>query len=237
MKDDFTYQGNELGLFRHAKHWKSYVAGKIKEYIHGDVLEVGAGPGNFTPYLVNDRASSWSFVEPDAAFASALSKNASVYPIPVEVTEGTLEDIPGSWRFDSILYLDVLEHIEDDRKEVESILDHLKPGGFIIILCPAFNFLFSPFDTAIGHHRRYTKKTLLQLFPSSVKIITAKYLDSIGFLASTSNKLILRQKYPGLGQIKTWDRLMVPLSGFTDRLLSPFFGRAILVVVQKTAGR
>lgn len=237
MKDEFTYQGDELDLFSHAKRWKSYVAGKIRSYVGGNVLEVGAGPGNFTSYLLNKRASSWTFVEPDPDFASALSRSSGGYSLPVEVIQGTMSNVSGSRSFDSIIYLDVLEHIEDDRSEVQKMIDHLNPGGFIIVLCPAFNFLYSPFDKAIGHYRRYNRKNLLKLFPASVKTIRAGYLDSTGFLASAANRLLLRQSYPGLGQVKFWDRLMVPMSGFTDKLFSRFFGRSILVVVQKTSAR
>ncbi|MEO6933039.1 MAG: class I SAM-dependent methyltransferase, partial [Chitinophagaceae bacterium] len=198
--------------------------------------EVGAGPGNFTSYLLTDRARSWTFVEPDPAFASKLAKSYGDYSLPVEVFQGTILNVGNSRSFDSIIYLDVLEHIEHDDKEIQHMIDHLNPGGFIIILCPAFNFLYSPFDKAIGHYRRYTRTSLLKLFPASLNIRRAVYLDSTGFLASAANKLMLKQSYPSQGQVKFWDRLLVPCSRFTDIVFSRFFGRSILVVAQKANG-
>jgi SAM-dependent methyltransferase len=147
-----------------------------------------------------------------------------------EIQVGTLRDLPPARLFDTILYIDVLEHIEDDRAEIRNAIDRLRPGGHVVVVAPAHGWLFTPFDAAIGHHRRYTRATLAALTPPSARIVESRYLDSVGLLASTANRLLLRQSMPTLRQILLWDRRMVPLS----RLLDPVFfwriGKSVVTV-------
>src|SRR6185503_3856669 len=130
---------------------------------------------------------------------------------------------PAQPSFDTILYIDVLEHIEDDRRELERAACRLKPGGRIIVLSPAHGWLYSPFDKAIGHCRRYTTTMLRELTPPALRIEKAFYLDSVGLLASSANRLLLKQSMPRPKQLKVWDKLMVPCS----RLLDPITGHRL----------
>lgn len=90
--------------------------------------------------------------------------------------------------FVTILYIDVLEHIEDDKEELKKASCHLKPGGYLIILSPSLQILYSTFDAGIGHFRRYTKKSLKSILPSSLKIERLLHLDTIGLLVSMGNR-------------------------------------------------
>jgi SAM-dependent methyltransferase len=229
MKHDFVYQGKELELFSQATNWKRRVSKQVLRFVKGEVAEIGPGPGNFTPYLFNADVRSWTYVEPDATYAAALNN----LPVTTEIIKGTINDLPDYPRFDTIIYLDVLEHIQDDRREIRMIMDRLKPGGIVIVLCPAFNFLYSPFDREIGHHRRYTRRMLGHLFGPPWQIMESRYLDSAGFLASLSNRLLLKQKHPRIGQILFWDRVLVKISGVLDLFFSGIFGRSVLVIAKK----
>ena len=77
-----------------------------------------------------------------------------------EIVAGTLSDLGPDQQFDGIFYMDVLEHIEADGAELARAAGHLKPNGVLAILSPALPWLFTPFDKAIGHYRRYTKNSL-----------------------------------------------------------------------------
>ena len=135
--------------------------------------------------------------------------------------------------FDSILYIDVLEHIRNDKKEVIKASQHLKANGNLVILGPAHQWLFTPFDAAIGHYRRYSKPTLKAVLPDDIEVIKLAYLDCVGLLASLGNKLVLRQSQPTLKQIKVWDRFMVPISRRLDPALGYRLGKSILLVGRK----
>lgn len=235
MHDLSTYPGKELELFEKAVNWKKYFSSIIKPYVKTEVAEVGAGLGANTLLLYNNNVSKWTLFEPDISMVTLLQKKLAAGELPgtCTVINGPLPSAVVSPQYDTIIYIDVLEHIEEDKKEVDTATRLLKPGGHLIILSPAFPFLYSPFDKAIGHYRRYTKKTLQQLIPSALSRVKLKYLDSTGFLLSMMNRLFLKQKYPTQRQVDFWDQFAVPVSGITDRIVIYSFGKSILGIWKK----
>jgi SAM-dependent methyltransferase len=226
------YVGGELELFAEASNWKAYLAGQMAPYIGGRVLEVGSGIGSNIPILFNDRVTHWLALEPDERLAAAIEgvsgQEGSHERVAVAV--GTTKDLPDHETFDTILYVDVLEHIQDDREELVRASRHLAPGGHLVVLSPAHQFLFSPFDEAIGHVRRYGWRALLELTPAGCQTVTVRMLDSAGFFLSLGNRMAMRSSMPTPGQIKLWDRVFVPVSRWLDRLTGFWFGKSILVI-------
>jgi SAM-dependent methyltransferase len=221
MTDATHYIGNELELFAAATRWKSYFARAITPYIQGDVLEVGAGLGSNTVLLHNSRVHSWLSLEPDEALAQSARRAVAQIPA-CHVVVGTTAS-PELESYDSILYIDVLEHIEDDRGELARAASLLREGGHLVVLAPAHQALYSEFDRAIGHFRRYDATSLGAVGPTGLTLERTFYLDSVGMLASFANHAFLKREQPSKAQIATWDRFMVPLS----RLLDPCFGRRL----------
>jgi hypothetical protein len=142
-------------------------------------------------------------------------------------------DLKPEERFDTIIYIDVLEHIENDQEELKASGAHLKPGGFLVVLSPAHQSLYTPFDEAIGHHRRYNKKTLLAVVPDDLELVEMKYLDCVGATASLGNRFLLKQRTPNPKQLAVWDKLMIPLSKLVDPLLGYRAGKSVLGVWRK----
>ncbi|NQU09263.1 class I SAM-dependent methyltransferase [bacterium] len=236
---DQSYPGQELDLFGHAHTWRAYWSRWVRPWLGGDVLEVGAGLGSNTRWLRTGQQRRWVCLEPDSQLAGRLQTGLAGPPaIPsCELLAGTLADVPADQQFDAILYLDVLEHIADDTGELQQAARRLRPGGRLIVLGPAHQFLFSPMDAAIGHHRRYTKKMLLAAAPPELQPRRAIYLDSCGLLLSLGNRLLLRRQYPTWRQFIVWDRFVVRLSKVLDPLLGRAVGKSVLVVWEKTAAR
>jgi len=226
--DKFLYVGNELDLFLHARHWKAYWISHVRSWIRGDVLEVGAGIGANTVQLQNPEVRSWCCVEPDPRLVIQLEA-ATRDVKPCTIRCGTLEALSGR-SFDCIVYIDVLEHIEDDRSEMARAAQLLRPGGHIVVLSPAHQFLYSPFDAAIGHYRRYDKNTLRACTPAECKVDVLQYVDSCGIMTSLANRALLRQANPTLKQILFWDRHVVPVSRIMDPLLGFRLGKSIVGV-------
>lgn len=146
---------------------------------------------------------------------------------------GTVHDLPEEGKFDAILYIDVLEHIEDDRGEMFRAAARLKPGGALIVLAPAHPFLFTPFDAAIGHFRRYTRASLRTAAPETLRTERLVYLDSAGMLASAGNRMFLRSAMPTERQILTWDRLLIPVSRLVDPIFAGRVGKSVLGIWRK----
>lgn len=232
---ELDYPGNELALFAQAKNWKSYYADLLRPYIGGSVLEVGAGLGATMPALWNSSVSSWLCLEPDPSLAQELAKRLREFRHGVvRARVGTVDDLPPEEHFDCILYIDVLEHIVDDREELHRAARRLSSGGRLIVLSPAFQFLFSPFDTALGHERRYTAASLARVFPRELTRERLLYADSIGGLLSFSNRLLLRKSLPTLRQVLFWDRVVVPVSRVLDPIARRWFGRSVIAVYSRT---
>ncbi len=235
MSNAHKYPGEELALFEKAVNWKRYFAGRILSYIKGQVFENGAGIGGTTLLLNNENVTQWTLGEPDNNMQQLLQQkiNDQLLPANCILHKGTIDSLNAGQLFDCIIYIDVLEHIENDKAEIEKASAHLEPGGYLVVLSPAFNGLFSPFDKAIGHYRRYTKKTLSIVAPASLQKEKLYYLDSAGYFASLMNKLFLKQSYPTHRQVQLWDKWMVPVSKITDRLFGYSFGKSILAVWKK----
>ena len=231
----YRYTGSELELFAEAIHWKRYFARSVEPFIGAAVLEVGAGMGATTQVLCTDRPRRWVCLEPDADLAARLQERirGGELPASCERRIGTLQSIPDNERFDTVFYIDVLEHIERDREEVGRAVEHLNPGGHLIVLAPAHQSLFSPFDAAVGHFRRYSRTSLLDLGPPGTRVILARYLDSVGLLASFANRLVLRAALPTSGQIRVWDRYLLRCSRLLDPVFGYRVGKSVLVVRQR----
>jgi SAM-dependent methyltransferase len=235
MSADRPYEGQELELFAAARNWKNYWSGAIRRHLGKSVLEAGAGLGTNTPFLLGPEQESWLCLEPDAALASqipATLKDHSRREIVTTCT-GTLRDVPADQTFDTILYIDVLEHIEDDHGEMRLALAHLKSKGKIVILSPAHPWLFTPFDQAIGHYRRYTRQSLRACTPAGATLVELYALDSVGLMASVANKLFLHQSMPTAKQIAFWDKTLVSLSRWTDPLIGFSIGKSLIGIWQK----
>ena len=231
----FAYVGSELELFAGATNWKRYLRDQVAPYLGEDVLEVGAGLGGTTRVLCRGSERRWACLEPDATLAARLEGEIRSGSLPAccEARVGTIEGLDEGETFDTALYVDVLEHIEDDRAEVARAARRLRPGGHLIALSPAHQWLFTPFDQAIGHHRRYSRRGFGALAGDDLEGVRLDYLDSIGLFASLANKLVLRSATPKASQIAFWDRVLVRMSKVVDPALGHSAGKSVLAVWRK----
>lgn len=230
------YAGGELELFAGAVNWKRYVGSILKPFIGARVLEVGAGIGSNIPYLSCDAVREWTSLEPDPDQARRIDERAAAAKLPgYRVIVGTLDKIDAAARFETILYIDVLEHIAEDRVELVRAAHHLADGGALVVLAPAHQFLFSPFDAAIGHYRRYSSASLAALAPPGCRRVHTVMVDSAGFFASLANRFLLASPLPTQRQIAFWDKVLVPISGRLDRLTCHRFGKSVVTVWRRGA--
>lgn len=229
-----TYVGTELDVFAHARNWKRYLRDVASPYLRGDVLEVGGGIGETSCAFRTPAQSSWTALEPDVRLASRLRRRVAQLTMPVRVVAGTIETLRADPLFDCIVYIDVLEHIEHDHDELVAAAARLKAGGTIVVLSPAHQALFTPFDEAIGHYRRYNQRQLRALTPPGTELVSLRYLDSVGLTLSLGNRLLLRSASPSIKQVVFWDRFCIPVARRIDPLLAWRVGKSILAVWRRT---
>jgi SAM-dependent methyltransferase len=227
----YEYEGSELTLFAAATNWKAYWSAQIAGYIKGSALEVGAGMGTNTALLAH-WATDWTCLEPDAQLSAEISRKIVSGSLPphCRVITGTLAGLDPGYQADTILYIDVMEHIADDGEEMAKAASRLRPGGHLIVLSPAHQWLFSPFDAAIGHHRRYSRNSILALTQPGLRPVTVRYLDSCGLLASAANRWLLSASMPNARQIKFWDNVLVRMSRAADPVTAFSLGKTVIGV-------
>ena len=224
-----NYPGKELELFDKANFWRKYIFFKTKKFIKGDVLEIGAGLGSFTSTYFQD-ANRITISELDPYNLEFLKKRFA--KTNIEIIEKYVSEI--NVGYDSILYMNVLEHIEKDIEEINNSLKILNKNGMLIILVPAHQKLFSKFDKEIGHFRRYNLNFFKDLILKDAKIEKLNYLDSTGYFLYYLNKLFFKnESYPNAIKIFIWDKFFTPVSLFLDWLTNYKFGKNVLCVIKK----
>ena len=227
------YIGNELELFEQAKTWKRYFGSFIKPLLGKQVAEIGAGIGGTTAAMCNGEQDLWLCVEPDEALAEEISEKITQKQLPSVCKVVATYASELKQQFDSVLYIDVIEHIEDDKAELATAASLIKKGGRLFIIVPAHQKIYSPFDKQIGHFRRYNRTSLQGIVPASLRVEEIKYLDSVGYFASLANKAFLKQSLPTAKQVLFWDRYIIPLSRIMDRLTGFRFGKSLLMIAKK----
>jgi hypothetical protein len=224
------YPGIELENFDKAVIWRKYIYLLIKKYISNNTLEVGAGIGSFTKNY-QKKIKSITLSETDKSNFNLLLekfKNKNNIKIINSFTKQINEN------FNTILYLNVLEHIEKDTEEINQALKKLKTNGYLIILVPAHNELYSKFDKAIGHIKRYKTDFFKSLKLNNAEVVELYYLDCLGYFLYYLNKMFFKEEtYPTKLKIFIWDKLFTPFSVILDKFSNYKFGKNVLCVIKK----
>ncbi len=235
---EFVYTGDNvldvMGQF--AKNRNRSVENLISKHLELDkanpakplqILEFGAGKGEFINRFIGKQGMESWVVELDDAYRDRLSKNHKAFK--------DIDEIPDN-HLDGIYLIDVLEHLEDDRAFLTKFHQKLKAGGKLFIYVPARMELFSAFDTKIGHFRRYHKKELKsKLTEAGFSIQVLRYHEILGYLAAYFNKLFSKGNDGELNAnaVKIYDKFLVPTTNFFEKWVNPFIGKSLYASVKK----
>ena len=204
----------------HASRYHAWIFSQVEEFVGSKVLEVGAGSGNLTQFLVS-RANVTALDESREALGVAVSGLAHA-------------------RFDTIVSSNVLEHIEQDLTAVSNMHAILKPsGGHVLLIVPAHARLFGSLDRAAGHYRRYSCAGLTSLLRTAgFSIRRARYVNVLGAIAWYINGSILGTSDLNArsvnAQARLFDRVAVPVLRRLESLIDPPFGQSLVVVGKAT---
>jgi len=223
-----NYDGFELDTFDAAKKFRNYQIYYLKSYIKDPFLEVGAGKGGLTN-LYEKFTKDITLLEPDNKLFQILKKKFKRKKIKIK--NQTIDKI--KFKYQTIIYFDVLEHIKDDLKEVKVASKKLKKSGNLIFNVPAHQLFYNEFDKAVGHFKRYNKKDFQDIEKKTdLKIEKLIYYDSIGLLFLILNKIFRLKKTNLKNKIYFWN-ILIPLSKIIDKLTFNKFGKSLLCVFKK----
>lgn len=204
---------------------------KFSSFLKGDILEVGCGIGNFTQLLRSYR-SVWA-IDINNEYIEQTKKNVNG---GVRMGVGDIEK--GSYfferqRFDTVVCLNVLEHISDDNKALENLYKLLRKKGYLILLVPAHQFLYGQIDKSIGHFRRYSKKKLeSKLKKIGFNIINSKKVNLLGSIGWFIEGKIFKKSKIEESKVKIFN-LLAPFFLNAENFAEPPMGTSILTVAQK----
>ena len=241
LDTDFEYEGADLEAMSHAHRYSQWIADEMEPYLGERVLEVGAGIGFFSEFLLARGLDIWSAVEPSSRMYDHLTARVDTnrlrYPETIQTAAmSTLADAPpaiATAQFDSVVYMNVLEHIEDDRNELELARERLVEGGHFLAYVPALPALYGPFDKRFGHFRRYTKSVLRELaLDAGFDIEHLAYRDFVGTAPWWFRSKILKTDSLHPVAVQLYDRL-IPIVKAIDKLTGPPIGKNLVLAARK----
>lgn len=236
MSDDLA---PTLDALEGADNYNRMIAEALLPHLGTSIIEVGAGTGTVAQSLVTvldevGRDFTYAATEPDPATTARL-RDRFVNDDRVTVTGAdSFEALDGTEPVDSIVLVNVLEHIERDREFVRAAYDRLAPGGKLLLWVPAGRALYSDVDLAMGHYRRYTPSMLRRLMARSAFTINElRFFNAPGAFAWWLLAKKLRRQPVDKKLTETYDRLVVPTVSRIESQVKLPFGQSLLCIASK----
>ncbi len=216
-------------------NYRNWILDEFAPYLRGKAVEIGAGSGSLSEKLL-PFVSELDLVEMSQELTQRLDKrlgdrkNVTLFNASAE---DWLTNAEPSSR-DTIVMVNVLEHIEDDVSSLTQMYNTLTPDGTLLIFVPALNFLFSRLDHEHGHFRRYGKSELkLKAEQAGFKILQAKYMDLLGIAPwLVMNKWLKKTEFDE-GMVKLYDTIGIPTTRFFESILRSPIGKNVLLIAKK----
>lgn len=215
-----------------AGNYADWIVDLIAPHLGPRVLEVGAGHGTMSVRLRN-HAESVTATELSPRAAELLRQRFADDP-KVDVLEGDIAAATLAGPFDSVVMINVLEHIPDDRAALTGLYDALEPGGTILLYVPAYEVLYSDFDRRIGHCRRYRRSTISQALTSAgFEMVGVRYLSLPGAIAWLLVARLLNRPPTSPSIAGLYDRVGVPILRRVEARWEMPAGQSLLAVARR----
>ncbi len=222
-----------------AVNYHKWILDEFRPFLGKRVVEVGAGTGSFSELLLQENIDSLSLVEPSEMFGSLTAKvsqikNQTKVDFYQSIFSEVASEIFDKQKPDSIIYVNVLEHIEDDASELEFIYKTLGKGGRCFIFVPALMSLYGEFDRKIGHFRRYTKREVKEKCQAAgFKVLKSKYFDFAGMLPWFVKYKLLKSDSLDSGAVTMYDKMAIPFVRQMEKFVNVPLGKNVLMVAEK----
>ena len=237
--DQTDKTGNRiLEVIADAKSFNYWMYQTIHPLLYGNTLEIGSGIGNISSLFLASK-STITLSDTDEFYLQTLKEKfgSSQYLKEIllidlqhpsfEITYASLKE-----QYDSVFLLNVLEHVEADTTAIKNCNFLLKQSGTILILTPAYSFLYSSLDKALGHYRRYTTNRLSTLLQKNNFITRKKiYFNTLGIVAWLYAKIFRLKTIPS-GKMRFYNKI-VPLARVIDKIVFRKIGLSAIITGEK----
>ncbi|MBV5312388.1 MAG: class I SAM-dependent methyltransferase [Prolixibacteraceae bacterium] len=231
-----VYGYSTLASISGADKFNRWMYETIKPFCKGRILEIGGGIGNISQCFLAD-GEELVVTELQNEYCDMIRSRLSghvnlkdVIAMDIVDPEFDAKYKPLFGTFDTVFALNVVEHIADDQKAIANCKKLLKKEGHLIILVPAFQSIYNHFDTALGHFRRYTEKSLRPVFEANrLSVIHTQYFNLIGIAGWWVSGSLLRKKIIPEGQMKLYN-FFVPVFRIIDKITRKWLGLSVVMV-------
>lgn len=239
MSESVDYAGKDLEAMSFAVNYHRWILREFRPFLGKHIVEVGAGTGSFSALLMEHEPHSISLVEPSQMYESlAVNVERMETKADVKTYQSVFTTVADKIKThqepDSIIYVNVLEHVENDEEELAAIHRTLSSNGRVFIFVPALPWLYGNFDKQVGHHRRYTKNELeTKCETAGFKLIKSFYFDFAGVAPWWIKYRLMKSDNLEGGAIKIYDKLIVPITKTFESFITPPLGKNLLLIAEK----
>ncbi|MET0623439.1 MAG: methyltransferase domain-containing protein [Pyrinomonadaceae bacterium] len=240
MAEALAYAGRDLESMSLARNYHRWILDLFAPHLGRRVVEVGAGTGSFSELLLGRAPESLTLVEPSEAMHRLLVERVGSWRTHarVRVFNDTFANVARrvaeEERPDSIVYVNVLEHVREDEAELRLAASALPVGGRVFLFVPAFQWLYGNFDRQVGHQRRYTRAELAEkCVRAGFRVLRSVYFDAAGVLPWWLKYRVLRSEKLEPAAVKFYDDFCVPVVRRVEAKLPPPLGKNVLLVAEK----
>ena len=233
---EFDFEGEEtLKSMSHAVKLNNWMYSQIKPFINGKVLEIGSGIGNISQVFIKEGNDIDLSDIRDQYINFLNDKFPNNKVLKIDLVHSDFDKVYGHLfgTYDLVFALNVIEHIENDKLAIKNICKLLKTNGIIYILVPAYQSLYNNFDKSLLHFRRYTKKSLKNIFQSNLKFIKSWYFNFAGIFGWYLVGNILKKEIIPESNMKLYN-FLTPIFKIIDIITLRSIGLSVVVVFKKT---
>ena len=225
----------DLEIMAPAERYGRWIYSQFDGHLGQRVIECGAGIGNFTRFLLDrQQVVAIDIHDPCIEYLKARFAGAqNLTSLVMDVGAPALLELAAS-KPDTIVCINVLEHLEDDRAVVSRMFQILTEGGKLLLLVPAGQRLYGSMDRRLGHYRRYGRRELREkVATAGFTILKLFYMNAIASFGWFLNNRVFRLTDESPAQVMVFDRWVVPWLRPLERLVKPPFGLSLIAVAQK----
>lgn len=231
---DQQYAAAILHNLAHARRFNKWMVKCMEPYLGDRILEVGSGIGNISRLLPKKERLIVTDVDPTylEILSGAFQDNDIVDVARLDLTRRQDAEKLGKSVCDTVICLNVLEHIDDDEAALQNIHRILAPGGRLVLLVPQYKWLFGSYDRHAGHVRRYTRAELTQkLEQANFRVMRFKNFNFLAIFGWWVNSCWLKKTNMDRWQLKIYDTL-VPLLRVVEKIL-PLPGVSLICIAER----
>jgi SAM-dependent methyltransferase len=231
MAEAVAYAGTELEALAEADNYYRWILRQLSPYLGPHTAEVGAGLGTFALRLLEAPATRrLTLFEPDPGLSAALTERFAERD-EVEVRRTVFDPAGVDMPLDTIVLVNVLEHIGDDAGFARDAWDSLRPGGVLAIFVPALPFLYGSLDRAFDHRRRYTRASMKDLLADAgFEVRHLRYMNLPGVVSWFVAGRVVGMKTIRPSSMRWYDRLVVPWVSRLESVVAPPVGQNLLAI-------